>query len=195
MCLWTRRRRNYFPFENLTRPEVGRLETTASCLYKAIYRRNTSFFTVSPLCLVYSIIFVSLLTVDHVFYLFRFTPDFSMSRVTRKLEVKTTLGPVMEFTLVATIPTHLLPLCASSLGHNSWEPILRGAVVFLMGVVFLGVVIAAYAEARKLAFLSHPEVQLLQMKEEDRGPIFDLNAIAGVKKNKWVLLNSLYNII
>lgn len=107
-----------------------------------------------------------------------------MSRVTRKLEVKTTLGPVMEFTLVATIPTHLLPLCASSLGHNSWEPLLRGAVVVLMGVVFLGVVIAAYAEARRLAFLSHPEVQLLQMKEEHRGPIFDLNAIAGVKKNK-----------
>lgn len=122
--------------------------------------------------------------INHVFYLFRFTPDFSMSRVTRKLEVKTTLGPVMEFTLVATIPTHLLPLCASSLGHNSWEPLLRGAVVVLMGVVFLGVVIAAYAEARRLAFLSHPEVQLLQMKEEHRGPIFDLNAIAGVKKNK-----------
>ena len=122
--------------------------------------------------------------INQVFYLFRFTPDFSMSRVTRKLEVKTTLGPVMEFTLVATIPTHLLPLCASSLGHNSWEPLLRGAVVVLMGVVFLGIVIAAYAEARRLAFLSHPEVQLLQMKEEHRGPIFDLNAIAGVKKNK-----------
>lgn len=54
-----------------------------------------------------------------------------------------------------------------------------------MGVVFLAVVIAAYAEARRLVFLSHPEMQLLQMKEE-RGPIFDLNAIAGVKKHKWV---------
>lgn len=53
-----------------------------------------------------------------------------------------------------------------------------------MGVVFLAVVIAAYVEARRLVFLSHPEMQLLQMKEEERGPIFDLNAIAGVKKHK-----------
>lgn len=114
----------------------------------------------------------------------RFTPDFSMSRVTRKLEVKTTLGPVMEFTLVATIPTHLLPLCSSALGRNSWEPVVQVVAVVLMGVVFLAVVIAAYAEARRLVFLSHPEMQLLQMKEEERGPIFDLNAIAGVKKHK-----------
>lgn len=109
-----------------------------------------------------------------------------MSRVTRKLEVKTTLGPVMEFTLVATIPTHLLPLCSTALGRNSWEPVVQGVAVVLMGVVFLAVVIAAYAEARRLVFLSHPEMQLLQMKEEERGPIFDLNSIAGVKKHKWV---------
>lgn len=107
-----------------------------------------------------------------------------MSRVTRKLEVKTTLGPVMEFTLVATIPTHLLPLCSSALGRSSWEPVIQVVAVVLMVVVFLAVVIAAYAEARRLVFLSHPEMQLLQMKEEERGPIFDLNAIAGVKKHK-----------
>lgn len=107
-----------------------------------------------------------------------------MSRVTRKLEVKTTVGPVMEFTLVATIPTHLLPLCSSALGRNSWEPVVQIVAVVLMGVVFLAVMIAAYAEARRLVFLSHPEMQLLQMKQEERGPIFDLNTIAGVKKNK-----------
>lgn len=109
-----------------------------------------------------------------------------MSRVTRKLEVKTTLGRVMEFMLVATIPTHLLPLCSSALGRNSWEPVVQVVAAVFMGVVFLAVVIAAYAEARRLVFLSHPEVQLLQMKEEERGPIFDLSAIAGVKKHKQV---------
>ena len=62
-----------------------------------------------------------------------------MSRVTRKLEVKTTVGPVMEFTLVATIPTHLLPLCSSALGRNSWEPVVQIVAVVLMGVVFLAV--------------------------------------------------------
>lgn len=114
-----------------------------------------------------------------------FTPDFSMSRVTRRLEVRTTLGRVMEFTLVATIPTHLLPLCSSALGRNSWEPVIQIVAAVLMTVVFLAVVIAAHAEARRLVFLSHPEVLVLQMKaEEQRGPIFDLNAIAGVKKHK-----------
>ena len=108
-----------------------------------------------------------------------------MSRVTRRLEVRTTLGRVMEFTLVATIPTHLLPLCSSALGRNSWEPVIQIVAAVLMTVVFLAVVIAAHAEARRLVFLSHPEVLVLQMKgEEQRGPIFDLNAIAGVKKHK-----------
>ena len=115
---------------------------------------------------------------------FRFTPDFSMSRVTRKLEVRTALGRVMEFSLVATIPAQLLPLCSSALGRNSWEPVVQIVAVVLMVVLFLAIVIAAYAEARRLVFLSHPEVQLLHMKEEERGPVFDLNAIAGVKKHK-----------
>lgn len=107
-----------------------------------------------------------------------------MSRVTRKLEVRTTLGRVMEFTLVATIPSHLLPLCSYALGRNSWEPVVQVVAAIVMGVVFLAIVIAAYAEARRLVFLSHPEVRLLQMKEDDQEPIFDLSAIAGVKKHK-----------
>lgn len=103
-----------------------------------------------------------------------------MSRVTRQLEIKTTFGPIMEFTLVATIPPQILPLCAAALGHSSWEPVLQIVTVVVMVMLFLGVVVAAYSEARSILGLSLPTTNLL-LSCEERGQVFDLKAIAGVK--------------
>ena len=90
----------------------------------------------------------------------------------------------MEFTLVATIPPHLLPLCATAMGRMSWEPVLQIVAVIVMFVLFLAILLGAYTEARRLVFLSSPEMQMLQLGHEDRGKVFDLNAIAGVKSHR-----------
>lgn len=103
-----------------------------------------------------------------------------MSRVTRRLEIITTFGPIMEFTLVATIPSHLLPLCAAAMGQSSWEPVLQTLTVIVMAILFIGVVIAAYSEARSILGLSLPTTSLL-LNCEERGQVFDLKTIAGVK--------------
>ena len=113
-----------------------------------------------------------------------------MSRVTRKLEVRATFGSAMEFTLVATIPTHLLPLCAAATGHTSWEPYLQKTAFVVMGAILLMVLMSAYSEARRIAFLSQPQMELLKWRHhrgEPNGDIFDLNAIAGIETLGWVL--------
>ncbi|XP_032238964.2 transmembrane protein 131 isoform X2 [Nematostella vectensis] len=110
-----------------------------------------------------------------------FTPDFTMSRVTRKLEVKSTFGPVMEFMLVATIPPHLLPLCAAATGRSNWGPIVQGIMAIAMGVVCVFVVMAAYSEAKKILGVCLRDRPIFDMNAEEIGQVFDLNAIAGVK--------------
>ncbi|XP_031564277.1 transmembrane protein 131-like [Actinia tenebrosa] len=113
-----------------------------------------------------------------------FTPDFTMSRVTRHLEVRSTFGPVMEFTLVATIPPHLLPLCASAIGLTSWEPYLQIVTSFVMCLMFILVVVYAYAEARNILGSPIPSTtSLLLMSYKEPEQVFDLNAIARDNSN------------
>ena len=114
------------------------------------------------------------------FTVFSFTPDFTMSRVTRRLEIKTTFGPTMEFTLVATIPPYILPLCAAAMGRSSWEPVLQVLTVVIMVSVFIAVIVAAYSEARSILGISLPTTNLL-LNCEERGQVFDLKTITGVK--------------
>ena len=52
-----------------------------------------------------------------------FTPDFTLSKVTRTLTLQTSLSPEkrkINFTLQATVPAHMLFVCASVLPRPSW---------------------------------------------------------------------------
>ena len=56
-----------------------------------------------------------------------------------------------------------------------------------MCAIFLVVILSAYSEARKIVFLSQPQMQMLklrQLQEKDSGEIFDLNAITGIETRK-----------
>jgi hypothetical protein len=88
----------------------------------------------------------------------------------------------MEFTLVATIPPHLLPLCASAIGLTTWEPYLQITTIIVMVFMFITVVVSAYSEARKILGDPLPTTtSLLMMSYEERDQVFDLNAIAREK--------------
>ncbi len=51
----------------------------------------------------------------------RFTPDFTSSRVIRELKLVTAGGSVFAFVLNASLPYHMLALCAETLPRPNWE--------------------------------------------------------------------------
>ncbi|XP_026827483.1 transmembrane protein 131 isoform X2 [Ooceraea biroi] len=89
-----------------------------------------------------------------------FTPDFTLSRVERKLLVLTSVGPdsggedmengVMILNLQATLPTHLLDLCASVLARPPWERTMQWIAIGVSIIVFLLVVVVSFFEADRI---------------------------------------------
>lgn len=52
---------------------------------------------------------------------FRFTPDFTASRVIRELKFITASGSEFVFVLNASLPYHMLATCAEALPRPNWE--------------------------------------------------------------------------
>lgn len=52
---------------------------------------------------------------------FRFTPDFTSSRVIRELKLVTDGGSEFVFVLNASLPYHMLGACAETLPRPDWE--------------------------------------------------------------------------
>ena len=113
-----------------------------------------------------------------------FTPDFTLSRVTRSLTLKTSLGRApgegdIKYSLAATVPPHLLPVCARSLPRPGWEIIIYYGTLTLLTVSLCCVVIAAFVEADrilKFCFLL-PSPSQQSYSPENCKP-FDLKEIA-----------------
>ncbi|XP_071786597.1 transmembrane protein 131-like [Asterias amurensis] len=111
-----------------------------------------------------------------------FTPDFTMSRITRQLKVLTYSQEELEYTLIATLPLHMLSICSSALPRPQWEHLLYIISVILMGILFLGILTASYLEALRLT-----EPMAVRVSAEENGEVsklkrFDLRNIAsGIK--------------
>ncbi|XP_038063228.1 transmembrane protein 131-like [Patiria miniata] len=111
-----------------------------------------------------------------------FTPDFTMSRITRQLKVLTYNQEELEYTLIATLPPHMLAVCSAALPRPQWEHLLYIISVILMGILFLGILTASYLEALRLT-----EPMAVQVTSEENGEVskhkrFDLRNIAsGIK--------------
>ena len=113
-----------------------------------------------------------------------FTPDFTLSRVTRTLTLKTSLGSSLgqgdvKYFLAATVPPHLLALCAKALPRPYWEKIIYYGTLALLCAGFCCVMIAAFFEADrilKFCFLMASPNQQNFMAENCKP--FDLKEIA-----------------
>ncbi|XP_072040458.1 transmembrane protein 131-like isoform X2 [Amphiura filiformis] len=79
-----------------------------------------------------------------------FTPDFTLSRITRQLSIHTYNSETLEYTLIATLPPHMLSICTSALPRPPWEQLLYAVSAVLMTVLFMGILTAAYLEAVRL---------------------------------------------
>lgn len=107
-----------------------------------------------------------------------------MSRMRRTLSVHTSLGAAINYTLQASIPSHMLTKCAAALPRPPWEPILYYSCVCIMAFLLLCTLIAAYFEADRIftADILKRRTKLNSASQAfDRSRVFDLRYITGVR--------------
>jgi len=109
-----------------------------------------------------------------------FTPDFTMSRIQRTLTIFTSLGEAFNYTLQATVPTHTLSKCSSSLPRPNWEPVLYYSIVCVMGFLLFCILVASYFEADRIFvadILKRKVKQCNGTPPYQKDKIFDLKAL------------------
>lgn len=94
-----------------------------------------------------------------------FTPDFTLARVVRLLELETSMGYSVNYTLLSTIPPHALGPCGKALLRPDWESTLKISLTSVLAVVFIFSLIAAFLDADK-CIKDH-----LHNLSRDRGPL------------------------
>lgn len=94
-----------------------------------------------------------------------FTPDFTLARVVRLLELETSMGYSVNYTLLSTIPPHALGPCGLALLRPDWESTLKISLTIILAVVFIFSLIAAFLDADK-CIKDH-----LHNLSRDRGPL------------------------
>ncbi|XP_018051267.1 PREDICTED: transmembrane protein 131, partial [Atta colombica] len=117
-----------------------------------------------------------------------FTPDFTLSRVERKLLVMTSMGPdagenvengVVILNLLATLPAHALNLCASVLARPPWEGAVQKAALILSSVLMLCVAVVSFLEADRIL----REGLANYSKENSVQPPLDLRLLSHISSN------------
>jgi len=83
-----------------------------------------------------------------------FSPDFTLTKVTRRLTILSNVAPehqgLVNYTLVATLPPHMLAVCGSVIPRPSWETYLYHVVNVVMGLVLVIVLISAFMESDRI---------------------------------------------
>lgn len=79
-----------------------------------------------------------------------FTPDFTLAKITRNLELHTSLNVPVSYTLVTTVPVYYLSLCSSILARPNWELYLYYTAVCLMCFLLFFVVIGAIMDSERV---------------------------------------------
>ncbi|KAI8507716.1 hypothetical protein Bbelb_150960, partial [Branchiostoma belcheri] len=79
-----------------------------------------------------------------------FTPDFTLAQVQRELWITTARDQVLKYTLLAKVPHNKLGPCAAAMPRPPWEHMLYVSCAFLMTVLFIGVLMAAYLESERI---------------------------------------------
>jgi hypothetical protein len=79
-----------------------------------------------------------------------FTPDFTLARIQRTLNIDTSLGIPVNYTLITTLPPYFLASCSSVLGRPSWEPLLYYSAISFMAFLLFCVLAAAFLESDRI---------------------------------------------
>lgn len=114
-----------------------------------------------------------------------FTPDFTLSRITRTLTLRTSLGTSrgsgdVKYTLAATVPAHLLPVCSAAMPRPDWEIFLYYGSLSLLGFSLFIALVAAFFESDRILkycfILASPGPQPIFIPDTTK--LLDLKAVA-----------------
>ena len=118
-----------------------------------------------------------------------FTPDFTLSLLSRTLSVRSSLGgaaATLNYTIEASVPFHMLAVCSQALPRPAWEPYLFYSLNSFMLFVLVCVAVAVYTESDRVArssrmmFVQRPPEQQHQQQQqsyEGSNGVFDLRGI------------------
>uniref|UniRef100_A0A8C1FB92 Transmembrane protein 131 n=1 Tax=Cyprinus carpio carpio TaxID=630221 RepID=A0A8C1FB92_CYPCA len=112
-----------------------------------------------------------------------FTPDFTSSRVIRELKLVTAGGSVFAFVLNASLPYHMLAVCAETLPRPSWELELYIIVSLIMSSMFLLVIATAYLEAQGIWEPFKRRLSVESNSPMETGKPFDLREIVRIQSD------------
>uniref|UniRef100_A0A8C1I186 Transmembrane protein 131 n=1 Tax=Cyprinus carpio carpio TaxID=630221 RepID=A0A8C1I186_CYPCA len=113
-----------------------------------------------------------------------FTPDFTSSRVIRELKLVTAGGSVFAFVLNASLPYHMLAVCAETLPRPSWELELYIIVSLIMSSMFLLVIATAYLEAQGIWEPFKRRLSVESNSPMETGKPFDLREIVRIQMSE-----------
>ena len=102
-----------------------------------------------------------------------FTPDFTLSKISRRLTMKTTVRHLeaLNYTLVASVPSHMLMPCSRMLPRPPWEIYMYwGLNIFMVIILGLTVFVAIF-EADRILSTSY-YTPLLQLDESGQVRFF-----------------------
>lgn len=113
-----------------------------------------------------------------------FTPDFTLSRVERKLLVSTSVGPdsgggdkfengMLTFNLLATLPPYWLDSCALVLVRPAWERVVQWSALCVSSILGMCVVAVTVLEADRIL-----RNALTTSKESPMQPPLDLRLLS-----------------
>uniref|UniRef100_A0A672RR81 Transmembrane protein 131 n=1 Tax=Sinocyclocheilus grahami TaxID=75366 RepID=A0A672RR81_SINGR len=112
-----------------------------------------------------------------------FTPDFTSSRVIRELKLVTAGGSVFAFVLNASLPYHMLAVCAETLPRPNWELELYIIVSLIMSSMFLLVIATAYLEAQGIWEPFKRRMSVESNSPMETGKPFDLREIVRIQSD------------
>uniref|UniRef100_A0A671TD30 Transmembrane protein 131-like n=1 Tax=Sinocyclocheilus anshuiensis TaxID=1608454 RepID=A0A671TD30_9TELE len=112
-----------------------------------------------------------------------FTPDFTSSRVIRELKLVTAGGSVFVFVLNASLPYHMLAVCAETLPRPNWELELYIIVSLIMSSMFLLVIATAYLEAQGIWEPFKRRMSVESNSPMETGKPFDLREIVRIQSD------------
>lgn len=111
-----------------------------------------------------------------------FTPDFTLSRIERTLNIHTSQGPdgqTLHFNLVATVPRHMLVFCSQALPRPHWESVQYYCFVCLTCFTLVCVLIAAYFESDRIIQSCYVPIATIGIHPDkiEKGHVFDLKTL------------------
>ncbi|XP_023015828.2 transmembrane protein 131 isoform X1 [Leptinotarsa decemlineata] len=79
-----------------------------------------------------------------------FTPDLTLTKITRTLILGTSLNIPVNYTLYTTIPSSYLHLCSDLIARPTWEIYLSYLTVLSMGILYIIILFAAMMDADRI---------------------------------------------